>query len=197
MATTRFSCTLLDAKRSTNSRAKRYRGPQGRNPRVDSPVPAHSFRPRSSRDPTDTPPGVLMLGQTPVFPRIFGHEAGGVGEGVTDLAPGDHVLPVFTGECGECAHCKSQESNMCDILRINTDRGVMIGDGQSRFSINGKPIYHFLGTSTFSEYTVIHVGCLAKINPSAPLDKVCVVSCGISTGDVWDLWSVCYIGHCF
>ncbi|RWW64621.1 hypothetical protein BHE74_00028128 [Ensete ventricosum] len=132
-------------------------------------------------------------GQTPMFPRIFGHEAGGygssrlvsivesVGEGVTDLAPGDHVLPIFTGECKECAHCKSEESNMCDLLRINTDRGVMIGDGQSRFSINGKPIYHFLGTSTFSEYTVLHVGCVAKINPSAPLDKVCVISCGIST----------------
>ncbi|KAG6520450.1 hypothetical protein ZIOFF_017506 [Zingiber officinale] len=125
-------------------------------------------------------------GQNPVFPRIFGHEAGGivesVGEGVTDLAPGDHVLPVFTGECKECAHCKSAESNMCDLLRINTDRGVMLSDGQSRFSINGKPVYHFLGTSTFSEYTVIHVGCLAKINPLAPLDKVCVVSCGLSTG---------------
>ena len=125
-------------------------------------------------------------GQTPVFPRIFGHEAGGivesVGEGVTDLAPGDHVLPVFTGECKECAHCKSAESNMCDLLRINTDRGVMIGDGKSRFSINGKPIYHFVGTSTFSEYTVMHVGCVAKINPEAPLDKVCVLSCGISTG---------------
>lgn len=125
-------------------------------------------------------------GQTPVFPRIFGHEAGGivesVGEGVTDLAPGDHVLPVFTGECKECAHCKSAESNMCDLLRINTDRGVMIGDGKSRFSINGKPIYHFVGTSTFSEYTVMHVGCVAKINPAAPLDKVCVLSCGISTG---------------
>ncbi|WOL04074.1 alcohol dehydrogenase 1 [Canna indica] len=125
-------------------------------------------------------------GQTPVFPRIFGHEAGGivesVGEGVTDVAPGDHVLPVFTGECKECPHCKSEESNMCDLLRINTDRGVMLSDGQSRFSAKGKPIYHFLGTSTFSEYTVVHVGCLAKINPSAPLDKVCVVSCGISTG---------------
>ncbi|MQL93009.1 hypothetical protein Taro_025635 [Colocasia esculenta] len=134
-------------------------------------------------------------GQTPVFPRIFGHEAGGcgsilsssivvesVGEGVTDLAPGDHVLPVFTGECKECAHCKSEESNMCDLLRINTDRGVMISDGQSRFSINGKPIYHFVGTSTFSEYTVLHSGCVAKINPLAPLDKVCVLSCGISTG---------------
>ncbi|KAM3293436.1 hypothetical protein ACQJBY_036788 [Aegilops geniculata] len=125
-------------------------------------------------------------GQTPMFPRIFGHEAGGivesVGEGVTELAPGDHVLPVFTGECKECLHCKSAESNMCDLLRINTDRGVMIGDGKSRFSIDGKPIYHFVGTSTFSEYTVMHVGCVAKINPEAPLDKVCVLSCGISTG---------------
>ncbi|XP_042495065.1 uncharacterized protein LOC122074299 [Macadamia integrifolia] len=125
-------------------------------------------------------------GQTPLFPRIYGHEAGGivesVGEGVTDLKPGDHVLPVFTGECKECPHCKSEESNMCDLLRINTDRGVMIGDGNSRFSINGKPVYHFLGTSTFSEYTVCHVGSLAKINPSAPLDKVCILSCGISTG---------------
>ncbi|KAH9614189.1 hypothetical protein KSS87_017898 [Heliosperma pusillum] len=125
-------------------------------------------------------------GQTPVFPRILGHEAGGIvesiGEGVTELQLGDHVLPVFTGECKECAHCKSEESNMCDLLRINTDRGVMLNDGKSRFSINGKPIYHFVGTSTFSEYTVCHVGSLAKINPEAPLDKVCVLSCGISTG---------------
>lgn len=105
-----------------------------------------------------------------------------VGEGVTDLKPGDHVLPVFTGECKDCAHCKSEESNMCSLLRINTDRGVMLNDGKSRFSIKGKPIYHFVGTSTFSEYTVVHVGCLAKINPLAPLDKVCVLSCGISTG---------------
>ncbi|KAI5008699.1 hypothetical protein ZWY2020_009747 [Hordeum vulgare] len=105
-----------------------------------------------------------------------------VGEGVTDVAPGDHVLAVFTGECKECPHCKSAESNMCDLLRINTDRGVMIGDGKSCFSIGGKPIYHFVGTSTFSEYTVMHVGCVAKINPEAPLDKVCVLSCGISIG---------------
>ncbi|KAF9678990.1 hypothetical protein SADUNF_Sadunf07G0093600 [Salix dunnii] len=125
-------------------------------------------------------------GQTPMFPRIFGHEAGGivesVGEGVTDLEPGDHVLPVFTGECKECRHCKSEESNMCDLLRINTDRGVMLNDGKSRFSVRGQPIYHFVGTSTFSEYTVVHSGCVAKINPAAPLDKVCVLSCGISTG---------------
>jgi len=105
-----------------------------------------------------------------------------VGEGVTDLKPGDHVLPVFTGECKECPHCLSEESNMCDLLRINTDRGVMLHDGKARFSINGKPIYHFLGTSTFSEYTVVHIGCLAKINPEAPLDKVCIMSCGFSTG---------------
>ncbi|KAF7127080.1 hypothetical protein RHSIM_Rhsim11G0077800 [Rhododendron simsii] len=125
-------------------------------------------------------------GQNPLFPRILGHEAGGivesVGEGVTELAPGDHVLPVFTGECKECAHCKSEVSNMCELLRINTDRGVMIHDGKSRFSINGQPIYHFVGTSTFSEYTVVHVGCVVKINPLAPLDKVCILSCGISTG---------------
>lgn len=104
---------------------------------------------------------------------------------MTDLKAGDHVLPVFTGECKECRHCKSSESNMCDLLRINTDRGVMIEDGKTRFFKDGKPIHHFLGTSTFSEYTVVHLGCLAKINPEAPLDKVCVLSCGISTGN-WD-----------
>eukprot|EP00253_Pinus_taeda_P032802 PITA_32802 len=125
-------------------------------------------------------------GHTPIFPRIFGHEAAGViesvGEGVTDLKVGDCVLPVFTGECKECKHCKSEESNMCDLLRIDTERGVMMSDGNSRFSINGKPIHHFLGTSTFSEYTVAHAGCVAKINPKAPLDKVCVLSCGVPTG---------------
>ena len=105
-----------------------------------------------------------------------------VGEGVSDVQVGDHVLPVFTGECGDCRHCKSEASNMCDLLRINTDRGVMLSDGKSRFSFSGTPINHFLGTSTFSEYTVVHSGCLAKINPLAPLDKVCILSCGISTG---------------
>ncbi|XP_044492455.1 alcohol dehydrogenase-like [Mangifera indica] len=123
---------------------------------------------------------------THLFPRIFGHEAAGivesVGEGVKDLDVGDHVLPVFTGECGDCQHCKSEESNMCDLLRTNPFRGVMLADGKSRFSIKGDPINHFLGTSTFSEYTVIHSGCVAKINPLAPLDKVCILSCGISTG---------------
>ncbi|TYG73536.1 hypothetical protein ES288_D04G109400v1 [Gossypium darwinii] len=125
-------------------------------------------------------------GQNPLFPRILGHEAGGVvesvGEGVIDVQPGDHVLPIFTGECKECPHCLSEASNMCDLLRINTERGGMLHDGHTRFSKDGKPIYHFLGTSTFSEYTVVHVGQVAKINPEAPLDKVCVLSCGMSTG---------------
>ncbi|KAE8653858.1 Alcohol dehydrogenase 1 [Hibiscus syriacus] len=107
-------------------------------------------------------------GYTPLFPRILGHEASGivesVGEGVTDVKPGDHVLPIFTGECKECRHCLSEEN------------------GKTRFSINGKPIYHFVGTSTFSQYTVVHVGQVCKINPTAPLDKVCPISCGICTG---------------
>lgn len=123
--------------------------------------------------------------QLAIFPRIFGHEAGGivesVGKGVTDLAPGDLVLPIFTGECGECADCKSEESNLCSLLRVNPNREVMISDGKSRFSINGKTIYHFLG-STFSQYTVVPAGCVAKINPLAPLDKVFILGCGISTG---------------
>ncbi|XP_057414814.1 alcohol dehydrogenase 1-like [Lotus japonicus] len=125
-------------------------------------------------------------GMPPMFPRIFGHEASGVvesvGHGVSDLKPGDHVLPVFMGECGECPHCKSEDSNMCDLLRIDPVREVMISDGKSRFSINGKPVSHFVGTSTFSQYTVAHSGCVVKIDPTAPLDKVCILSCGISTG---------------
>lgn len=125
-------------------------------------------------------------GPNPLFPRILGHEAAGivesVGEGVSDLQVGDHVLPVFTGECGDCNHCKSEESNMCDLLRLDYNRGVMLTDGKCRFSINGSPINHFLGTSTFSQYSVVHSGCLAKIDPLAPLDKVCILSCGVSTG---------------
>ena len=114
-----------------------------------------------------------------------------VGEGVTELKPGDHVLPIFTGECGKCSHCNSEESNLCDTLRINTERGVLLDDGKTRFSKNGQPIYHFLGTSTFSEYTIAHAGCVAKINPSAPLDKVCVLSCGVSTGlEEFFIWRI-------
>ncbi|KAJ7961467.1 alcohol dehydrogenase [Quillaja saponaria] len=122
----------------------------------------------------------------PAFPRILGHEGAGivesVGEGVSDLKVGDHVLPVFTGECGECPHCKSEESNMCDLLKVNPGMTVMLNDGKSRFSINSIPINHFMNTSTFTEYTVVHSGCVVKINPQAPLDKVCILSCGITTG---------------
>lgn len=106
-----------------------------------------------------------------------------VGEGVTHLKVGDKALPVFTGECGECGHClNSEESNLCELLRINSDMGVMVTDGTSRFSKDGKPIYHFVGTSTFSEYTVLHAGCVVKIDPASPLDKVCILSCGFCTG---------------
>ncbi|XP_039144009.1 LOW QUALITY PROTEIN: alcohol dehydrogenase 1-like [Dioscorea cayenensis subsp. rotundata] len=90
----------------------------------------------------------------PMEPKIIVES---IGEGVTELAPGDHILPVFIRECKDCAHCKSEESKMSTLLRINTDIGVMIGDGLSRFLINGKPIYHFVRTSTFSKCTVIHV----------------------------------------
>lgn len=123
---------------------------------------------------------------------LFARIVESVGPGVTDFQPGDQVLPVFTGECGDCSHCKSEESNMCDLLRINTDRGVMLTDGKSRFSIKGKPVYHFVGTSTFSEYTVCHVGSVAKINPAAPLDKVCILSCGVSTGLLIAISGCCY-----
>lgn len=113
---------------------------------------------------------------------IFDRIVESIGEGVNDFQVGDHVLPVFTGECGDCRHCKSEESNMCNLLRMNPYRGVMLNDGKSRFSLKGNPVYHFIGTSTFSEYTVVHSGCLVKINPLAPLDKACILSCGVSTG---------------
>lgn len=112
-----------------------------------------------------------------------------VGEGVTDLKLGDHVLPMFTGECGDCHHCRSEESNMCDLLQINTDRGVMINDGKSRFSINGKPIDHFVGTSTFSEYTIVHVGCLERSNQLC-LSIEFVFSAAVYP-QVWRSFSLC------
>lgn len=102
---------------------------------------------------------------------------------MTDLKPGDHVLPVFTGECKDCAHCKSETSNLCELLRINSNRGVMLSDRKLRFTARGQPIFHFFGTSNFSVYSVLHVSSVAKINPAALLDKICVLSCGITTGE--------------
>lgn len=120
-----------------------------------------------------------------VFPSILGHEGGGVveevGPGVTSVAVGDHVIPLYTPECGQCKFCKSGKTNLCQAIRVTQGQGLM-PDGSSRFSLNGKTIYHFMGTSTFSEYTVMPEIAVAKINKAAPLDKVCLLGCGITTG---------------
>ncbi|KAJ8626178.1 hypothetical protein MRB53_019485 [Persea americana] len=122
-----------------------------------------------------------------VFPRILGHEAAGivesVGEGVEDIIPGDQVVPIFNGECGNCNNCKSNKTNLCNKFRVNPFKSVMASDGKSRFSTrDGKPIYHFLNTSTFTEYTVLDSACVVKMNPNAPLKKMSLLSCGLSTG---------------
>ena len=120
-----------------------------------------------------------------LFPVILGHEGGGivqeVGAGVKSVKPGDHVIPLYTPECGECKFCKSGKTNLCQKIRITQGRGLM-PDGTTRFSHKGKPILHYMGTSTFSEYTVMPEISVAKINPQAPLDKVCLLGCGITTG---------------
>lgn len=120
-----------------------------------------------------------------LFPTILGHEGGAVveevGPGVSSLKPGDHVIPLYTPECGQCKFCLSGKTNLCQAIRGTQGKGVM-PDGTSRFSLNGKPIYHYMGTSTFSEYTVLPEIALAKISKEAPLDKVCLLGCGITTG---------------
>ncbi|XP_028548079.1 alcohol dehydrogenase 1-like [Dendrobium catenatum] len=123
---------------------------------------------------------------TPLFPRIFGHKAKEIveciGEGVNELKEGDNVLPIFIGESKEGVHCKSEKNNMCDLLWIDTDRSIMLSDRRSRFTVKGTSIHHFLGTSTFSEYTAVHDGCFGKLDPSTPLDKVCIPGCSIFIG---------------
>ncbi len=120
-----------------------------------------------------------------IFPSILGHEGGGiveaVGEGVTSLAVGDHVIPLYTAECRECKFCKSGKTNLCQAVRATQGKGLM-PDGTTRFSYQGQPIYHYMGTSTFSEYTVVPEIALAKIDKDAPLDKVCLLGCGVTTG---------------
>lgn len=120
-----------------------------------------------------------------IFPSILGHEGGGVveavGEGVTSVAVGDHVIPLYTPECGKCKFCLSGKTNLCQAIRATQGKGLM-PDGTSRFSKDGKPIYHYMGTSTFSEYTVLPEISVAKISKAAPLEKVCLLGCGVTTG---------------
>jgi len=120
-----------------------------------------------------------------IFPCILGHEGGGIveqiGEGVTSVQVGDHVIPLYTPECGECKFCKSGKTNLCQKIRDTQGKGLM-PDGTTRFSKDGKPIYHYMGTSTFSEYTVLPEISLAKVNPEAPLEEVCLLGCGVTTG---------------
>ncbi len=120
-----------------------------------------------------------------IFPAILGHEGGGiveaVGEGVTSVEVGDHVIPLYTPECGECKFCLSGKTNLCQAIRETQGKGLM-PDGTTRFSKNGQPIYHYMGTSTFSEYTVVPEIAVAKISKDAPLEKVCLLGCGVTTG---------------
>jgi len=120
-----------------------------------------------------------------IFPAVLGHEGGGVveeiGAGVTHLAVGDHVIPLYTPECGQCKFCLSGKTNLCQAIRSTQGQGLM-PDGSSRFSLDGKTLFHYMGTSTFSEYTVVPEIALAKVNKAAPLDKVCLLGCGITTG---------------
>lgn len=120
-----------------------------------------------------------------VFPAVLGHEGGAVveevGPSVTALKPGDHVIPLYTPECGQCKFCKSGKTNLCGAIRTTQGKGLM-PDGTSRFSLKGRTLYHYMGTSTFSQYTVLPEIAVTKINPAAPLDKVCLLACGITTG---------------
>jgi len=120
-----------------------------------------------------------------LFPAILGHEGGGIGEaigeGVTSLAVGDHVIPLYTAECGKCKFCLSGKTNLCQAVRATQGKGLM-PDGTSRFSYKGQPIFHYMGCSTFSEYTVLPEISLAKIAKDAPLEKVCLLGCGVTTG---------------
>ena len=120
-----------------------------------------------------------------LFPCVLGHEGAGivveVGEGVTSVAPGDHVIPLYTAECGECLFCKSGKTNLCTSVRATQGKGVM-PDGTTRFSYDGQPLYHYMGCSTFSEYTVVAEVSLARINPEANHEQVCLLGCGVTTG---------------
>ena len=120
-----------------------------------------------------------------MFPAILGHEGAGivreVGAGVTSVNVGDHVIPLYTPECRECDYCLHPKTNLCQAIRTTQGQGVM-PDGTSRFSLNGKPILHYMGTSTFSNFTVLPEIAVAKVNEAAPFDKICYIGCGVTTG---------------
>lgn len=120
-----------------------------------------------------------------LFPAILGHEGAGivvdVGPGVTSLKKGDHVIPLYTPECRQCEYCLSRKTNLCQAIRSTQGKGLM-PDGSSRFSIGGKEVFHYMGTSTFANYTVVPEIALAKIREDAPFDKVCYIGCGVTTG---------------
>jgi S-(hydroxymethyl)glutathione dehydrogenase / alcohol dehydrogenase len=120
-----------------------------------------------------------------LFPAILGHEGAGVvvdvGRGVSSVKKGDHVIPLYTPECRQCPSCLSRKTNLCTAIRATQGQGLM-PDGSSRFSHQGKPIFHYMGTSTFANYTVLPEIAVAKIRPDAPFDKVCYIGCGVTTG---------------
>ncbi len=120
-----------------------------------------------------------------LFPAVLGHEGAGVveevGPGVTSVAPGDHVIPCYVPECGTCKYCRSDKTNLCITLRATQGKGLM-PDGTSRLSLGGRMVHHYMGTSAFADYTVVPEIALAKVRKDAPLDKICLLGCGITTG---------------
>ena len=120
-----------------------------------------------------------------MFPAILGHEGAGivreVGAGVKSVVPGDHVIPLYPPECRQCEYCLHPKTNLCQAIRTTQGQGVM-PDGTSRFSIGGEQVLHYMGTSTFSNFTVVPEIALAKVHPDAPFDKICYIGCGVTTG---------------